>query len=338
MAVVYKQGDSFLHSLDPRTKLVMFFALTFIALLFLDPLIIGSLFFGLYALAANAVGRKTIAQSCKPLILIFALFSFYNLFWMRPAGATHLFYLLPWWKAFPITVEGLIRSVALFFRFFIVVLAIHTVLYTTPAADIVLGLTKREQSLNYKSMLVYIAIVTALLFSVINLSWGDRLYTVATNAAVAFVISAIASLALASASYWLLSKGLPPEIGLTISLGFSTVGILIEQSQKITDAQKARGLEMEHENVFLRIKARASSLIPIFFATIERAENIAIAILTRAFDLDIRNRTYHRKLSFEKHDYVVLAILLFLLFGGLVLNYLGLERITESIVLALFFR
>ncbi|MBC7262094.1 MAG: energy-coupling factor transporter transmembrane protein EcfT [Chloroflexi bacterium] len=338
MAVVYKQGDSFLHSLDPRTKLIMFFALTFIALLFLDPLIIGSLFFGLYALAVNAVGRKTVAQSCKPLILIFALFSFYNLFWMRPAGATHLFYLLPWWEAFPITVEGLIRSVALFFRFFIVVLAVHTVLYTTPAADLVLGLTKREQSPNYRSMLVYIAIVTALLLSVINLSWRDKLYAVAADPVIAFAIAVVASIALAGGSYWLLSKGLPPEIGLTISLGFSTVGILIEQSRKITDAQKARGLEMEHENVFLRIKALASSLIPIFFATIERAENIAIAILTRAFDFNIRNRTYHRRLSFQKNDYMVLAILLFLLFGGLALNYLGLERITESVVLALFFR
>ena len=103
------------------------------------------------------------------------------------------------------------------------------------------------------------------------------------------------------------------------------------------DAQKARGYEMEQKNALLRLKAFASSLIPIFFATIERAENIAIAILARAFDLDIRNRTYRRALSFQRNDYVMLTFLLLLVFVGLGVNYLGLGRITEIIVRALFF-
>ena len=337
MAVVYKQGDSFLHSLDARTKLVMFFAITFISLLFLDPLIIGSLFFGLYALATRAVGRETIARSTRPLIVIFTVFSLYSLYWLRPEGAIHLFYLLPWWNFFPVTLEGLISSIALFFRFFIVVLAIHTMLYTTPAADLVLGLTKRESSRRFRDVLIYTSIVTALLFFTINLAWGEKLQDVSSNTVVALGISMVASLALAAGSYWLLSRGLPPEIGITISLGFSTVGILTEQTQKIMDAQKARGYEMEQENAVLRMKAFASSLIPIFFATIERAENIAIAILARAFDFDIRNRTYRRVLAFQKNDYVMLTILLLLIFAGLGVNYLGLGKITEIIIRALFF-
>jgi energy-coupling factor transporter transmembrane protein EcfT len=85
------------------------------------------------------------------------------------------------------------------------------------------------------------------------------------------------------------------------------------------------------------MKAFASSLIPIFFATIERSENIATAILTRAFDFDIRNRTYRRTLSFQRNDYVMLTILLVLLFAGLGANYLGLGRITETIIHSLFF-
>jgi energy-coupling factor transporter transmembrane protein EcfT len=315
----------------------MFFAVTFISLLFLDPLIIGSLFFILYALAAKAVGRKVVAQSTKPLIVIFTVFALYSLYWLRPEGAIHLFYLFPWWNFFPITLEGLVRSAALFFRFFIVVLAIHTVLYTTPAADLVLGLTKRESSRRLRDITVYVAIVTALLFFTINHAWGEKLQDISSNAVVALVISLAASLVVAAGSYWLLSRGLPPEIGITISLGFSTVGILTEQTQKIMDAQKARGYEMEHKNALLRIRAFASSLIPIFFATIERAENIAIAILARAFDLNIRNRTYRRSLSFQRNDYVMLAILLCLLFAGLGINSLGWGRITETVIRALFF-
>jgi len=201
----------------------------------------------------------------------------------------------------------------------------------------VLGLTKRDSSRRFRDVLIYISIVTALLFLTINLAWGEKLQDVSSNVLVAFSISLVASLVVAAGSYWLLSKGLPPEIGITISLGFSTVGILTEQTQKIMDAQKARGYEMEHKNALLRMKAFASSLIPIFFATIERSENIAIAILARAFDFDIRNRTYRRALSFQKNDYVMLTILLLLIFAGLGVNYLGLGRITEIIVRALFF-
>ena len=337
MAVVYRKGSSFLHSLDARTKLVMFFAVTFISLLFLDPLIIGSLFFGLYALAAKAVGREVVAQSTRPLVVIFTVFALYSLYWMRPEEATHLFYFLPWWSFFPVTLESLISSVALFFRFFIVVLAIHTVLYTTPAADLVLGLTKRESSRRFRDIVIFVGIVTALLFLTINLAWAERLQNIFSNVAVALAISLGASLGVAVGAYWLLSRGLPTEIGITISLGFSTVGILTEQTQKIMDAQKARGYEMEQKNALLRMKAFASSLIPIFFATIDRAENIAIAILARAFDLDIRNRTYHRALTFQKNDYVMLTILLCLLFAGLGVNYMGWGKITEIIVRALFF-
>jgi len=332
MAVTYRKGDSFLHSLDARTKLVMFFALTFISLLFLDPLIIGSLFFVLYALAVQAVGRRTVAQSTRPLIVIFAMFSLYSLYWLRPEGARHLFYVLPWWDFFPVTLEGLIRSIALFFRFFIVVLAIHTILYTTPAADLVLGLTKRDTAPKPGNVLLYIGVVTALVFFTVNLAWGEKLQSVTSNVPLALGISLAASVAVAWLSHALISRGLPPEIGITISLGFSTVGILTEQTQKIMDAQKARGYEMEHESIFLRLAAFASSLIPIFFATIERAENIAIAILARAFDLDIRNRTYRRALTFQKNDYIVLAVLLVLIFAGLGINYLGLGRLTETLI------
>ncbi len=336
MTITYRRGDSFLHSLDARTKLIMFLALTFIALLFLDPLIMGALFFGLYMLAADAVGHETVARSSKPLIAIFTIFSLYNLYWLRPEEATHLFYVLPGREFFPVTAEGLIRSVALFFRFFIVVLAVHTMLYTTSSADLVLGLTRRDDTKNRKSMLIYIAVVTVVFFSIINLSWHEQLQRISTNSLVTFGISLGGALVVAAVSYKALSKGLPPEIGITISLGFSTVGILTEQTQKIMDAQKARGYELEYRNPLLRIKAFAASLIPIFFATINRSENIAIAILTRAFDFDIQNRTHRRTLIFRKNDYVMLSILLLLIFAGLFMNYWQWATPTETIVRTLF--
>ena len=75
-------------------------------------------------------------------------------------------------------------------------------------------------------------------------------------------------------------------------------------------------------------------LIPIFLATLERSQDISIAILARGFDYDIGARTYRRQLIFTKEDYIFLLIMIALLIGGMVLNYLGIGNLTEQWVLA----
>ena len=74
-------------------------------------------------------------------------------------------------------------------------------------------------------------------------------------------------------------------------------------------------------------------LLPIFLATLERSQDIAIAILARGFDYNIAARTYRRQLSFTKIDYIFQASIILLLIGGLVLNYYGVGNPTEQLVM-----
>ena len=58
MAIEYQKGNSFLHRLDARTKLLIFVGVTILSLIIIDPIIMGAIFFGLYFLGRNSVDPK----------------------------------------------------------------------------------------------------------------------------------------------------------------------------------------------------------------------------------------------------------------------------------------
>ena len=120
-----------------------------------------------------------------------------------------------------------------------------------------------------------------------------------------------------------------------MTLGFATVGLLSKQTEIITDAQKARGYDVKPRNLIRRLQVFAALLLPIFLATLERSQDISVAILSRGFDYHIEARTYRRQLKFQKQDYIVIAVLILLLFGSLYLNYLQIGNPTEQFVLRL---
>jgi energy-coupling factor transporter transmembrane protein EcfT len=80
-----------------------------------------------------------------------------------------------------------------------------------------------------------------------------------------------------------------------------------------------------------------SLLLPIFLATLERSQDISIAILSRGFDYNISKRTYRRQLVFHTLDFVVIGILIGLIFASLALNYLGIANPTEQFILNLLY-
>jgi energy-coupling factor transporter transmembrane protein EcfT len=332
VTIQYVRGDSFLHNLDARTKLLMFVAFTILALLLLDPVLIGGLFFLLYGLGRLAVDVDRLNRNLRVLIVIFGTFFLFNIIFFTPDEAHFLFYLIPFTDWVPVTVEGLIRGIAVFFRFFIVVLSVHLMLYTTPPANLVLGLTKSRRDSELHLTFISVLVLAGIFFGILMLNgpaWSGRFEL--TPAAT--VVTAVAiSLVLAYATYRVLSHGLPAEIGIALSLGFATVGTLSKQTQKIMDAQKARGFEIEYSNPIRRIAAMSTSLLPIFIATIERSQDIAVAILARAFDYNVQERTYRRALAFGRNDYLVMMVLGLLIFGVMLLNFYGLGNPTERLI------
>src|SRR6188474_970873 len=153
MAIEYQRGNAFLHRLDARTKLLLFVGMTVLAIVVVDPILMGLLFAALYFIGTRSIDPKLLNSNLRILIVIFLTFSLFQIIFFTSEDSYFLFYLIPFKNWIPVTVQGLIRGLAVFFRFFSVVLAVHLMLYTTPPVELALTITKREQSRRFSSEL-----------------------------------------------------------------------------------------------------------------------------------------------------------------------------------------
>lgn len=335
MAIEFQKGNSLLHELDARTKLLIFIGVTLLAVIIVDPVIMAIIFVLLYYLGTRAVDNKILNNNLRVLVVIFLTFSLFQVLFFTPKNSYFLFYLIPFTEYVPVTVQGIIRGVAVFFRFFSVVLSVHLMLYTTAPVDLALTITKREQQFQARTDLLLTLFLGAIFFLISLLEFNQEIKNIALAPALQYLIVFVICIILGFLVVKITSHGLPPEMGVALTLGFATVGILSKQSQKITDAQKARGYDIQPKNLVKRVQVLTSLLLPIFVATLERSQDIAIAILSRGFDYNIGKRTYRRQLVFRRIDFTVMGIIIFLILGSLFLNFLQIGNPTEKIILDL---
>lgn len=336
MAIEYQKGRSLLHSLDARTKLLLFIGITVSAMVIADPILMSILFLALYLLGTQAVNRQMLNQNLRVLVVIFLTFSLFQVLFFTPEDAHFLFYLIPFTDYIPVTVEGLIRGVAVFFRFFSVVLAVHLMLYSTPPVELALTITeqgKKRFTLFDAAATLVIALVMAVSFLPLLMDGSKELLPVGQVTQNLLILAGC--LVFAFLVQRTTSRGLPPEMGVALTLGFSTVGILTKQTQKITDAQKARGYDVKPKNLVRRAQVLTALLIPIFLATLERSQDISIAILSRGFDYNITKRTFRREFQFKGRDYVFMFVIVAVILTGMLLNYFQAGNFTEQFILGL---
>lgn len=107
------------------------------------------------------------------------------------------------------------------------------------------------------------------------------------------------------------------EIAMMMSLALRFVPTLLEETDKIMQAQKARGADMDSGNMFRRVKALVPVLIPLFVSAFRRAYDIATAMECRCYRGG-SGRTRMKVLRFSKSD-IISFIITALLIGGVVL-------------------
>ena len=73
------------------------------------------------------------------------------------------------------------------------------------------------------------------------------------------------------------------EIAMMVSIALRFIPILIEETNKIMNAQAARGADFEHKNLFKRVKALVPILVPLFVSAIRRAGDLASAMEARCY-------------------------------------------------------
>ncbi len=105
---------------------------------------------------------------------------------------------------------------------------------------------------------------------------------------------------------------------MTIALRF--IPTLIEEIDKIMNAQKARGAELDSGNLIQKAKALIPIFIPLFVNSFRRAYELAFAMECRCYNGSAA-RTRMKRMSLSWRDGVAAAVVIAVLAGILTLNY-----------------
>ena len=113
------------------------------------------------------------------------------------------------------------------------------------------------------------------------------------------------------------------ELSMMMSIALRFIPTLIEETDKIMSAQRARGADFESGNLIQRAKALLPLLVPLFISAFRRADELATAMECRCYHGG-KGRTRLRQLKYKAADYVTLLLFLAIAVGVGVLGHFGL--------------
>ena len=109
------------------------------------------------------------------------------------------------------------------------------------------------------------------------------------------------------------------EISMMMTIALRFIPTLIEETDKIMSAQRARGADFESGNLMQRAKAMIPLLVPLFISAFRRADELAVAMECRCYHGG-EGRTKLHVLQYEGRDYLALVLGLAVTAGIIVLR------------------
>lgn len=253
----YFPGNSLLHRLDPRMKLVL--TLCFIVLVFLPQNWFGLLTVALFlalVIGLSQLPLRLIWRSTKPVLFLVLFTSILNVLYVAE-GTT-----LAHWGFIHITTGGLTSAGFIAARIFCLILG--------------------------SSLLTYTTTPTALTDAIERLL--SPLKVIKVN---------------------------PHELAMMMTIALRFIPTLMEETDKIMSAQKARGADMESGGLIQRVKALVPILIPLFVSSFRRAYELAMAMECRCYQGG-EGRTRMKQLKTARRDWLALAV--YLLVGAVIIT------------------
>ena len=109
------------------------------------------------------------------------------------------------------------------------------------------------------------------------------------------------------------------ELSMMMTIALRFIPTLIEETDKIMSAQKARGADMETGSIIQRAKALVPILIPLFVSAFRRAEELAMAMECRCYHGG-EGRTRLKQLHIATRDFIALLVTAVFLAGVILIN------------------
>ena len=113
------------------------------------------------------------------------------------------------------------------------------------------------------------------------------------------------------------------ELSMMMCIALRFIPTLIEETDKIMSAQKARGADFETGSLMQRVKALVPILVPLFIGAFRRADELATAMECRCYQGG-EGRTKMKTLHYKRRDFVAFGCGAVLVAGIIVLRSFGL--------------
>ena len=239
----YFPGQSIIHRLDPRTKLIML--VVYIVALFLAESWVsyGLMFLFLVTVIwLSTIPLKSILRGMKPLVMILIFTGVLNLFFTQEGEVIFHFWILT------MTTGGLSRAVMMMSRILMLITGTFLLTYTTSPIALTDGLESLMKPLKKVGVPVH-------------------------------------------------------ELSMMMCIALRFIPTLIEETDKIMCAQKARGADFETGSLMDRAKALIPILVPLFISAFRRADELATAMECRCYQGG-EGRTKMKLLRYHREDFV----------------------------------
>ena len=237
----YFPGNSIIHRLDPRTKLIML--VVYIVALFMAKSWVSyalMLVFLVSIIRISTIPVKSIVRGMKPLVLILVFTGVLNLFFTTEGTV-----LVDFW-VITITTGGLQRAVFMMARILMLITGTFLLTYTTSPISLTDGLEALMAPLKKIKVPVH-------------------------------------------------------ELSMMMCIALRFIPTLIEETDKIMCAQKARGADFENGSLMDRAKALVPILVPLFISAFRRADELATAMECRCYQGG-EGRTKMKLLRYHRGD------------------------------------
>jgi energy-coupling factor transport system permease protein len=258
----YFPGESIVHQLDPRTKLILtvvYITALFTAVNYFSYALMFAVL--LTCILLSRINLKTILRSIKPLIYIIIFTFVLNILFTKGEPIVQFWII-------KISYEGIELAARMIIRLVMLIVGTFLLTYTTSP----IALTDAIENLMNPLKKIRVPV---------------------------------------------------HELAMMMSIALSVIPTLLEETDKIISAQKARGADFEAGNIIRRAKAMLPILVPLFISAFRRADELAIAMESRCYHGG-EGRTRIKQLKMHGRDAVALLLGAAVLGGVITLRLFGL--------------
>ena len=253
----YFESNSFIHKLDPRTKLLSLFVIIVLIFVSQNWFNLGVVaFLVTFCIILSKIPIVMYLKNIKAVLPILIFTMIINLFYagntsVEPTWSVNLFWNLT------ITNMSLNRAVYMVLRIFLLIIISAELTYTTTPNDLTDAIEKLLLPLRFIGL-----------------------------------------------------KNVVHTLAMMMTIALRFIPTLIEETQKIMNAQKARGADLENGKLTERIKALIPILIPLLISSVRRAYELAEAMECRCYNGG-EGRVRMKQLQYSADDvfsFIIVAI------------------------------